>query len=164
MYSDAELLDEMLDASAVMRDGCMLTAKALAYRTGKAVQTISDYRRGKLTIPVQFWRQVLNLTRDARILNLLLADNPCDITFNDDLRNIGDEKELLAAAIESLGAFHQQEAYLLEILKDNRIDEADRAQIAKYNAQFPVSRRLQAEVYRAVNTKFAAVQQERNSA
>lgn len=160
MSYDAELLDTLLNESMVMRDGAVLTAKALAYRTGYAVQTISAYRRGKLTIPTRFWRFVWNFTRDSRVANLLLQDTPCEICFSDCVRDIADNDALLAAAIESLGKFHQQETYLLDILKDGRINEADRASIDKFNAAYAHSRQTQAEVHRAINRAFAEAMKE----
>jgi len=155
MSYDAELLDDMLNSAAVMRDGVILTAKALSLRTGYATQTISDYRRGRINIPVRFWRLVWNLTRDLRVANLLLADTPCEITFSDQVRDIADSDDLLQAAVDSLREFHQQEAYLLEILKDNRIDEADRVAIDQFNLAYARARQTQTEVHRAINRAYA---------
>lgn len=153
MY-DAELLDQMLNDSAVMRNGHVLTAKAISFHTGVAVQTISDYRRGRYTIPVRFWRQVWNLTRDPRIASLLIGDTPCEITFTDSIRDIAGDASLLAAAVDSLSDFHAQEKYLLEILRDGRIDEADRKSINAYNAAFVRARQTQNEVHKSVNRAF----------
>jgi hypothetical protein len=113
MYADAELLDAILDAGDIAHNGTVVTAKYLAYVSGYSVKTISDYRRGKLTIPSQFWRAVVE--GDARlpsIPNLILADTPCDITINDQIRQIEGDAAVLSQAVEAVGDFHDRQSYL----------------------------------------------------
>jgi hypothetical protein len=160
MYADAELLDAILDAGDIAHNGTVVTAKYLAYVSGYSVKTISDYRRGKLTIPTQFWRAVWKVTRDFRIPALILADTPCEITINDQIRQIEDDTAVLSQAVEAVGDFHDRQSYLVSILKDGRIDEADRDAIDNYNAAYRRGRQHEAEIHRAVNRAFVKSQQE----
>jgi hypothetical protein len=157
---DAELLDDILNTGGIARDRHLITAKLLAHASGYSVKTISDYRRGKLTIPSQFWRAAWNVTRMRSIPNLILADTPCDITIHDHLRRIEGDAAVLAQAIEAVGDFHKRQSYLADILKDGRIDEADRDAVAKYNEAYHQGRQHEAGIHFAINREFEAAQQE----
>ncbi len=137
MYADAELLDDILNQAPPARCGTPVTPKALSYWTGLSVKTISDYRRGKLTIPVRFWRVVLRHLRDGRIVGLLLGETPHAVTWLDELPDLANDQAQLAAAVDCLGRFHALQQCYAELIRDGRIDEADAPGVSEFNRLCP---------------------------
>lgn len=168
MRRDVELLIWLCDATPVYVDrvsgrNVLVTAKAIAQWTGRAAQTISDYRSGRINIPVEVWRLLLVHIDEPQIFMLLIGDrDDIEVVFH---RRPGSEptKEILLGAIEDQGRFHQTQHYLADILKDGRIDEADAQRIQAYSDAYAAHRFSEASLHRTIIRAFEKAASERSS-
>ncbi len=150
MHRDHELLAELLNEAPHTPDG-PLCVKLLSRWTGRAGQTISEYRNGQRTIPVEFWRQLLMHWRCPRIVDLLLGGCSYEIVFDADVPDLSSDVSAFKAALESMETFHETGAAIAQLFADGRVDEADASTIRRYNVAYFRHRWQSAQVHKAVN-------------
>lgn len=168
MRADAELLNAMLNDAPLIHldDGATvaLSAKLIAHWTDRATQTISDYRTGKLNIPVDFWRALLSHYFDMRIVQLILPGG-----YSAEVHSHGEYIPLTGPqwfreAILAEREHHEQSMYLADILADGRVDETDAQTIKGYDDAFHAHRHREALLHRAILTAYRRNQLARSPA
>ena len=159
MNSDVDLFCELLADAPICLDGQSLNAKRLALWTNRSVKTISDYRTGKLTIPVHIWRAVFLRLPDSRIANLILGGT-CDIVRNDVLPELDDQPASYDSLLEISKMHHESMVYLADIMRDGRINEADAERLDSYNQTWRKLHYYTLGFNKALNRKFIESQQE----
>jgi len=159
MRTDAELLNVLLNEApmvAEQRTGHTqaLSAKLIGYWTGRAVQTVSDYRTGKLNIPIDFWRRILDHYLDMRIVRLLISD----LYIVEVTPHVAPPPpvgvEWFHQAVEVIGTFHAQQKSLADIIADGKVDASDAAAVAAYDRAFHEHRATEAALHRATLAAF----------
>lgn len=154
MRRDADLLDTLLNEAPpfVDHNGCprSVNAKLIAHWTDRALQTVSDYRTGKLNIPIDFWRCILVHYMDARIFALLMPDGYAfEFTpLNPATARTG--PEWFSEAVRAEGAYHKQMTYVAQILEDGKVDESDAVVVQAYDDAYHAHRQRDAELHQAI--------------
>jgi len=161
---DAELLQDLLNDAALVRDRvdgqvARFVVKQLVVWTGKAEQTISEYRNGARNIPVEFWRSILEHFCDRRIIALLIPEE-FDFEISDVRCNCpASAPAFFRDAIEAEIAYHEQMKAVAQILADGRIDDFDAKTVHDYDDAFHVHRKRDANLHHAIiNTFIRAVE------
>lgn len=159
LRSDAELLNALCDEAPVVQDRqtgrqMSLAKKVIAAWTGRAVQTVSDYATGRLNIPIEFWRSLLDHYFDPRIVVLLVPDDydwEVHPTLNDPPRLA---RQFFRAAVEETGAHHTKQTYIADLLADGRIDELDGLTVQQYADAYHRHRELDWQLHRSIMTAY----------
>ena len=159
MRRDAALLSALLNDVDVVCDRVdgklrQFTVKTLVAWTGKAEQTISQYRNGLSNIPIEFWRAVLEHHLDPRIVALLI---PIDVRFEltiDSEKEPASSPEFFRQAIKSLEGYGKVMSYIAEMLADNRIDELDARTVDDFQRDFHAHRMAESALYRGICNTF----------
>ena len=152
---DAELLSALLNDAALVRDRldgqiARFVVKQLAVWTGKAEQTISEYRNGTRNIPVEFWRSILEHFCDRRIIALLIPEE-FDFEISDVRCNCpASAPAFFRDAVEAEIAYHEQMKQVAELLADGRIDEFDVGTVKEYDDAFHAHRLRDANLHHAI--------------
>jgi len=156
---DAELLSALLNDAALVRDRvdgqvARFVVKQLVVWTGKAEQTISEYRNGTRNIPVEFWRSILEHFCDRRIIALLIPEE-FDFEISDVRCNCpASAPAFFRDAIEAEIAYHEQMKAVAQILADGRIDDFDAKTVREYDDAFHVHRKRDANLHHAIVNTF----------
>ena len=147
-----DLSDDYLLLHTVLEEH-EVTIKKLALLTGLAASTLYRFASGGATIPSIVWRALFAETSDQRIIKLLTGEVPCVVAPLEFER-----LRLDAPTIEHLVQVRQQqldcEKTILNILADGRIDEKDRAAVAKYQRDFPELIALLYQTQEAITREF----------
>lgn len=155
MRSDADLLNTLLNEGPIILDrvtrhAAALSTKVIAHWTDRSIQTVSDYKNGKLNIPVDFWRRVLEHHMDERITALIVPDT-CEFELvATDTLDPTTGPQWFREAIQGEGEHHEQQKYLAEILADGRVDELDTASVQGYHDAYHRHRQRDAALHRAI--------------
>jgi len=156
---DAELLQDLLNDAALVRDRvdgqvARFVVKQLVVWTGKAEQTISEYRNGVRNIPIEFWRSILEHFCDRRIIALLIPEEfdfeISDVRWNCPASPAAFFRDTLEAEI----AYHAEMSALVQILADGRIDDLDAKAVHEYDGLFHSHRFRDAALHHAVVNTF----------
>ena len=162
MRGDVELLNLLCDEAPLVvgKDGAsaQLSAKRIAHLTGFAQQTVSDYRRGKYNIPVEFWRRLLEHYPDSRIIALLLGDSGDYEVLYKGYMPADHPADFFRAAVAEEGSHHRKLAYIADILADGRIDELDETTVQSYHDEYVQHRSRDCSLHFAVMQAFRKAQ------
>ena len=155
MRHDADLLNVMLNEAAVFEDPLdgrvkSFNAKLIARWTDRALQTVSDYRTGRLNIPIDFWRRILTHYMDARICALLIPDGFAFEVTPLNLATARTGPEWFTEAVKAEIAHHKQQTYLAEILVGDEVDETVATVVQAYDDAYYAHRQRDAELHRAI--------------
>lgn len=163
MRSDADLLNNLCDSGACVRDrvtgrGVCITRKLIAEWTGYSIQAISDFGTGKTRIPAHFWKDFLRHHFDGRIIDLFVPDEYgsefVDLRINPPQTG----RSFFKDAVATMGLYHEQQKYIAEILADGRVDELDAATVQRYADAYAHHRHEDAALHRAILHKFNTAQ------
>lgn len=156
---DAELLSAMLNDAAWLHDRldgklARFVVKQLVVWTGKAEQTISEYRNGTRNIPIEFWRSILEHFCDRRIIALLIPEE-FDFEISDQRYNCpASAPAFFRDTLEAEIAYHTEMLALVQVLADGRIDDLDAKAVHEYDGLFHAHRLRDAALHHAVVNTF----------
>ena len=159
MRSDVELLNTLCDEAPLVVDrvtgrSVVLSKKVIALWTGRAVQTVSDYATGKLNIPIEFWRRILEHHFDPRIPNLLFPEDYDHQAIAPWRAEPANARQFFRQAVQESGAHHAKQTYIADILADGRIDELDASTVQDYADAYVHHRALDCQLHRAILQAF----------
>lgn len=126
---DFILLQQLLDEHG-------LSAKWLAGECGRSLPHIYRYLAGEATIPVFVWGKLFARTLDLRIIELIRGGAPLVFTPLP-----AGAFQLDPPTLQTLRANRQREieleGYLLKILEDGQVTDADRGAIRDFSSKLP---------------------------
>lgn len=147
MGYDAEVLQRVINDHD-------LSVKQLARAANKHINVVYAYLTGRRNIPIDIWHALFQATRDKRILELLVAGVPIEMSVIDEVPDLADDIDLIREAVRNIGEFHNLQKYLVEIIADGRIDQSDAASVRKFNDQYVRYRDHSIALHRAINRAF----------
>ena len=135
-----------------------ITATQLSFGVGRAVSTVYCYISGSkggapVTIPSIVWRWLYGKTRDARIVKLVTGDVPV-ITVPLITKAAKVDKATLMGMLDAREKSLEFERRMIHVLKDGKIDQLDRSDIAALKKDFPAMITALAELYQAVTNEY----------
>lgn len=138
-----------------------IEAKQLAGWTGKASSTIYKYLSGELTIPSVVWRAIFDHTLDIAVFNIVKGDLPCIISPIA-LIMIPPDAVTLDKLLEERQKQIDCERYILQILRDGKIDSSDTLAIANYRRAFPEMIATESQIYQAILHEYSKLERREN--
>jgi hypothetical protein len=159
MSRDAELLTDLTAEAPLVVDRLTghtvsLSRKVIGHWTGRSAQTVSDYALGKLNIPVEFWRRLLEHYLDPRIVGLLIPDSVSYELHAVEAQRVLGTVDFLRDALEVEQAHHDKMSRIVDILADNRVDELDGSSIAAYEAGYHAHRLRDSQLHYAITQAY----------
>lgn len=131
-----------------------LSVKQVARAANKHINVVYSYLTGYRNIPIDMFRVLLSLTKDARIIALVTGEIPIEIEFIEDVPDLADNADVMKEAIRLLGEYHELQKRLVDIIADGRIDQSDAAAVRSYNDQYIKYRNHSIALHRAINKAF----------
>ena len=159
MRADADLLNVLLNETPLVVDritgrSVAVNAKMVAHWTDRSIQTVSDYRIGKLNIPVCFWRRILEHYLDSRIAGLIIPDTcEYDVQALDGTDPVTGP-QWFREAITAEGEHHEQQKHLADILADGRVDELDSSSVQAYDDAYRRHRMRDAMLHQGIIRRY----------
>ena len=155
---DIEVSADHILLASVM-DKREISAKQVAVWTGRGTSTIYKYLSGEATIPSIVWRALYERTQDPQIITLLTGQMPVYVVPLTTISAKADSV-MMAHIIKTRKAQLKCEELVLDILKDDKIDQSDAAVIENYKKIFPESIILQQQLNNAITGGYTPLKNE----
>jgi len=130
-----------------------LTIPKIALESGYGDSTVYRFSCGGATIPSIIWRTLYRLTKDQRIIRLVIGDLAIAVVELPTTK-LALDAPTLKKQIDDQKQFLQCQEHILEIIADGKVDHNDRHQVELYNKTFPEMIRSQYQTSLAINREY----------